>query len=243
MREERVAPQTLRGGTQVTSVSEGAFLPFGEAFPDRHAAGLQIRAARSSARVRGYTLIELLMVMVILTIVASIAFVGLNKHGFDSAYRRYADDLSGSMVRARNLAIDQQTTVSITVSGTKIITSWVDPLTKVPTALWNHNLATDYGGQLSGRACIYGVYAGVKAPSAPTPPFGSFPNACLGGGNTEVLNFEPDGSVSWAGKDIDNAGMTVVLADERAGSGTLANASLIQVYPGGLVQVIHGVRP
>ena len=58
--------------------------------------------------------------------------MGLRNNQFEGAYLRFTDDLTGTMIQARNRAIDDQTQVRVEVSTTKVEVFWIDPEDAAP---------------------------------------------------------------------------------------------------------------
>ncbi|MFV8756612.1 pilus assembly FimT family protein [Nannocystaceae bacterium ST9] len=184
----------------------------------------------------GFTLIELMVVLLVLTIVALLAFVGIRNNQWEGAYLRFTDDLSGSMMQARNRAIDDQTTVRVQVQADRLEVFWTDPSTKQEVFLWgNYRDAID-GGLLGAQACITGMSPGITPPSQPNDS--ELPTACLGGPQNIV--FEPDGGFTLPNDPLPDAGMTLVVVDR---SSTAVTYSIIEMFPGGVVRKFDEVPP
>ena len=75
---------------------------------------------------RGFTLTELMIVVSVIAVVAVIAFIGLRNNQYEGAYLRFTDDLVGTMIQARNRAIDDQTLVRVEVSVDRVEVFWID---------------------------------------------------------------------------------------------------------------------
>ena len=130
---------------------------------------------------RGFTLIEMLVVVVIITVFASVALSGMSANMFDSTYRRFTGDLTNMVVRARRLATTEQTQVwvefSAATDGVEAQLGWVDPSPASATYgqsvdLENLSLAEYDGNRLGNNqgygatpACVYPITVGVRAPS------------------------------------------------------------------------------
>ncbi|TPV94061.1 MAG: prepilin-type N-terminal cleavage/methylation domain-containing protein [Myxococcales bacterium FL481] len=187
----------------------------------------------------GFTLIEMMVVLAVISIVAAVTFSGAQKEQYEGAFRRFGDDLQGSVTRARHLAIDEQTQVMVEVSRDGFVVSWVDPTTAQTEDRWQTSREAVQGGMLAvgERACLYGVYAGVVMfDDQVASSMSAAPNACLSG--TETLRFFPDGHLEWDGQILNGAGITVVLADRRTGK---VRETHLQIFPGGLIRRIDNV--
>src|SRR5689334_15779103 len=86
-----------------------------------------LRKSFIGAKRAGFTLVELMIVLSVITIVAVIAFVGIRNNQWEGAYMRFTDDLVGTMIQARNRAIDDQTIVRVEVSEDRLEVYWIDP--------------------------------------------------------------------------------------------------------------------
>ena len=81
-------------------------------------------ALRKDVRARkalGFTLIEVMIVVVVLSIVATIAFVGIGQNRFEGKYREFTGEIIGLITTARNRAIDDQTLVQVRVYEDKVL--------------------------------------------------------------------------------------------------------------------------
>lgn len=181
-----------------------------------------------------------MVTLVVLVVIAAIAFEGFRRNEQEGQTRRFVDGVRGALTQARNLAIDQQTPVRVDIDSTSLtLTSW-DPVTET----WNlfHRIAmTNQKEALllaDQTVCIYGLGTGVQAPSqaATADP----PDDCLA--DTQRLRFEPDGTFQDPLGDfsaVPNAGVTLWVGD-RTIPGTVTY-SMIQVFPGGLIRVFEEV--
>ncbi|MEE9386647.1 MAG: prepilin-type N-terminal cleavage/methylation domain-containing protein [Nannocystaceae bacterium] len=200
----------------------------------------KISSCAAKCVTRGFTLIEVMIVVVVISIVAAITITGVRQDQFQGAYRRYTDDLLGSVTRARNLAIDRQTLVALAIDKDGVEVSWTDPATQISgEALWRASRSLVQAGILAvhDRACVYGVYVGVQMFEGQVDSAAAAaPTACLSG--SETLRFFPDGHVEWDGRALNGAGVTLVVADRRTAE---VKESHIQVFPGGLIRKIDNV--
>ncbi|MFV8752583.1 pilus assembly FimT family protein [Nannocystaceae bacterium ST9] len=204
---------------------------FGAALRKHFIAGRSRRVGQAPREERslGFTLIELMVVLLVLTIVAVLAFVGIRNNQWEGAYFRFTDDLTGSMMQARNRAIDDQTSVRVQVQADRLEVFWTDPATKQEVFLWgNYRDAVD-GGLLGVQACITGMSPGITPPSQPNDS--ELPTSCLGG--PQSIIFEPDGSFTLPNDPWPDAGMTLVVADQSSAAVTY---SIIEMFPGGLIR-------
>ncbi len=187
------------------------------------------------ANARGFTLIELMVAVAMLSILAAAALTGFRQDQVRSQYKRFVDDSRSAMVMARNAAIDDQTLVDVEVSATEIQVNRLDQENNVWEPLMRVALDRQTAEllEIDERVCIYGFASGVQTPRqavASVPPAG-----CLDG--TQVLRVGPDGSFSdrdAAFTDIANAGFTLWIANRHTGGDT--KLALIQLFPGGLIR-------
>jgi prepilin-type N-terminal cleavage/methylation domain-containing protein len=177
----------------------------------------------------GFTLIELMVVLLVLTIVATVAFVGIRNNQWEGAYLRFTDDLTGSMIQARNRAIDDQTTVRVQVGQDRLEVFWTDPATKQEVYVWGNYRDKIDGGLLGSQACITGMSPGITPPSQPNDA--ELPTSCLAG--QQSIIFQPDGSFTLPDDPWPDAGMTLVVVDQ---SSTVPMYSIIEMFPGGLIR-------
>lgn len=185
--------------------------------------------AGSLERSRAFTLIELMVVLLVMTIVATVSFIGIRSNQWEGAYLRFTDDLAGSITQARNRAIDDQTTVRVQVGSDRLEVFWTDPNTKQELFLWGNYRERIDGGLLGTQACITGMSPGITPPSQPNNA--QLPTGCLGG--VESIIFEPDGTFTLPNDPWPDAGMTLVVVDQSSNAKTY---SIIEMFPGGLVR-------
>jgi prepilin-type N-terminal cleavage/methylation domain-containing protein len=191
---------------------------------------------RKRCEARGFTLIEVMAVMVMLTIVASATFVGMNRHTFDSSHRRFLDDVYGLVVQARNRAIEDQTEVIVEVNSNYIAMRVVDAITHVEEEYLRYDLSRLYGTSLASHVCFLGIFAGVTAPGMPSP-IATAPTDCLGA--AQEFSFAPDGTFVSGEISGSSEGLTIVSADLRFGD--QLRYSLIELFPGGAMRRIDNI--
>jgi prepilin-type N-terminal cleavage/methylation domain-containing protein len=184
----------------------------------------------------GFTLLELMAVMVLITVVAAATFTGLDSHTFDSAHRRFLDDVYGLTVQARNRAIEDQTEVIVRVSPTYIAMRVIDPLTHVESEYIRYDLTILYGRSLGEKVCFFGIFAGVTAPGM-SSPVATNPTSCMSG--TQDFSFMPDGTFASEELSGPGQGLTLVTADKRIGA--QPKYSLVELFPGGAMRRIDNI--
>ena len=180
----------------------------------------------------------MMIVLVILTIVSTITFAGLSTQNFDSAFREYGNDLEAAIIQARDIAIDEQTRVDVTVTANALTIAVEDNETKA-WANWYQYRLIDYGaGQLQNDACIRGFYGGIQAAKGAVNT--TFPAVCLT--SPQTVRFFPDGTfeVTSATPTMarDDMGVVLVLADTR----TEPTYTEVQIWPGGTIRKLDNVR-
>ncbi len=215
----------------------------------------EVRLRKS--RKRGFTLIEMLVVIAIITIFAAIAFVSIGQNKFDSVLARYTADVRGMVIRARTTATLNQTQVWLELSETngEVLTQlwWLDPVlasATYGTAVLLEDLALsefdrNYVGDNDAKfgespACIYPVEVGIRPPSqAVAVARGS---DCLN--DLTRIVFLPSGELSLevtgAQVPLFGAGVMIPVVDQRLDDAR--TATLIEIYPGGLVRAVGGVQ-
>lgn len=187
------------------------------------------------ANARGFTLIELMVAVAMLSILAAAALTGFRQDQVRSQYKRFVDDSRSAMVMARNAAIDDQTLVDVTVSADSITVERLDQTTDVWEQIGRVALdrPTTELLEFENRVCIYGFASGVLTPrqAEEAPP----PDDCVG--TDQVLRFQADGTFSdrdAAFTTIDNAGVTLWIANRQVSGST--KLAMIQMFPGGLIR-------
>ena len=201
--------------------------------------------ADASVAERGFTLIELMVVLLVLTIVAVVAFIGIRNNQWEGAYERFTDDLVGTMIQARNRAIDDQTVVRVEVSEDRVEVFWIDPQTPPPdpevmgtgTFLWGNYRDRVDGGLIAQEACITGMEPGITPPSQANNA--QLPTGC-GTDLPKSILFQPDGGFRLADNPQPDAGMTMVIQDA---SSQQVWYSIIEMFPGGLIRKIDEIPP
>lgn len=189
----------------------------------------------SLAHARGFTLIELMVAVAVLSVLAVAALTGFRQDQYRSQYKRFVDDARGALQTARNAAIDDQTLVDVAVTEDTIQVSRLDQATDVWEPIYR--VALDRPStellEVADRVCLFGFASGVQTPSqaVDAPP----PDGCVE--NEQVLRFNPDGTFSdrdAAFTDIDNAGVTLWIANQQISGNT--KLAMIQMFPGGLIR-------
>ena len=179
-----------------------------------------------------------MIVLAVITIVATTAFIGLRNNQWEGAYLRFTDDLEGTMIQARNRAIDDQTVVRVEVRSDRVEVFWIDPDDPLPdntafgsgVPLWGTYISNIDGGLVSGEACITGIEAGIVPPSEAIGT--AMPTAC-GTNLPRRILFRPDGSFLVPEEPDTDAGFTLVVKDESSAQNYY---SIIEMFPGGLIR-------
>jgi prepilin-type N-terminal cleavage/methylation domain-containing protein len=189
----------------------------------------------------GFSLIELMVVVTVICLLAAAAAVGWRRSEFKNQYARFVADVEGTVVLARNTAIDRQTQVRLDVTSTEAVVTAFDPAThtweRVHAATMDNPNAALIGA--GATVCIFGFTPGVQPPAASVavlPPTG-----CLVG--PQQLVFEPDGRMTDPFNAFDavpNAGATLWVADQTLSSTT--KYAIIQIFPGGLVRTFEDLE-
>lgn len=190
------------------------------------------------ARDRGFSIIELMVVLAVVAALGMVAAVGFRRNEFANQRARFVADCEGMLVQARNAAVDRQTRVRVAVDATSIALTFFDTtddtwriLDRVALEMPNGSLVTQ-----NAAVCVYGFTPGVQAPSQATSV--DPPTDCLV--TPQVLMFEADGRFTdpddvFSG--VVNAGATLWITD-RTLTGQ-PKYSIIQIYPGGLVRTFE----
>jgi len=191
-------------------------------------------------RSRGFTLIEMMVVVGILSVLAALAVGGFRQNEASLAYQRFVDDVHGGIVAGRNAAIDDQTRVRVTLQAAGLRVEAFDP----ETEQWRFiRISERDGGRGEGpqsednRACLLAMVVGISTPSQ-TYDHDAPSATCLTG--SAVLTFEPDGRFSTNAGGADNVGVSLWVGDRRMTG--QAKYSLIQLFPGGYIRVFRDVR-
>lgn len=189
----------------------------------------------SLARQRGFTLIELMVTVSVLSILAAIALTGFRQNQVQSQYKRFVDDARGALQTARNAAIDDQTLVDVEVTQDTILVNRLNQATDVWEPIYRVALdrPTTELLEYDNRVCVYGFASGVQTPAQAVnaPP----PAGCVGA--MQVLRFHADGTFSDRDDTfttIDNAGVTLWIGNHQVTGET--KLAMIQMFPGGLIR-------
>lgn len=190
------------------------------------------------ARQHGFTLTELMIVLSVITIVATVAFIGIRNNQWEGTYLRFTDDLVGTMIQARNRAIDDQTIMRVEVSEDRLEVFWIDPENPPAdpgvfgsgTLMWGNYRDRYDGGLIIDAACITGMEPGISPPSEANNAV--LPVGC-GTDLPKAILFQPDGSFALPNDPRPDAGMTLVIRDT---SSAQVYDSIIEMFPGGLIR-------
>lgn len=187
---------------------------------------------------RGFSLIELMVVLAVVAALSVAATVGFRRNEFANQRARFIADVEGMLVQARNAAIDRQTRVRVTVDATSVTLTAFDTTTDTWVPVDRAALENPNGSLVTANnaVCVYGFTAGVQAPSQATTV--TPPTDCLGA--PQVLVFEADGRFTdpdGAFSAIPNAGATLWIVDRTLTS--TPKYSILQVFPGGLVRTFE----
>jgi prepilin-type N-terminal cleavage/methylation domain-containing protein len=190
-------------------------------------------------RQAGFSLIELLVVLVVVCLLGAAAAVGWRRNEFRTQFARFVADAEGIVVLARNTAIDRQTQVRVDAYATEIQVTEFDTVTNTWLPVHRIAIAANPTNELIGASstvCIYGFTPGVQPPavSVEIDP----PTDCLGA--MQRLVFEPDGRMTdpdAAFSDVPNAGATLWITDRTIAS--TPKYTIIQIFPGGLVRTFQ----
>jgi prepilin-type N-terminal cleavage/methylation domain-containing protein len=189
------------------------------------------------SRARGFSLIELMVVVAILSITAAIAVGAIRQDEVAGSYKRFVSDLQGKFIQGRDYAIDNQSQVQLTFFSDRVEMRTWNQITDV----WDDfgaQRSGDVDGGILGNTCILGLQSGAVPPAeAATMAVLAPPNACLGG--SIQLTFEPDGTFEVEGGLLENAGATLWVRDNTVAS--KPRLSMIQFFPGGLMRTFDDV--
>jgi len=196
------------------------------------------RGVPRQRRDRGFSMIELMVVLAVVAALGVVAAVGFRRNEFANQRARFIADCEGMLVQARNAAVDRQTRVRVIADATSIsltsfntTTDTWDILDRAALEVPNGSLVTQ-----NNAVCVYGFTAGVQAPtqaSVVDPP-----TDCLA--NPQVLMFEADGRFTDPDATfsaVPNAGATLWITDRTMSS--QPKYSIIQIFPGGLVRTFE----
>lgn len=177
----------------------------------------------------GFTLLELMVVMVVLTIVSTATMSRLGLQSADRIFRRYSADVYDTILSAQSRAVDDQTKIFLTIESDGVTLAWTDPDTGAREPLWSYTLENYRGGLLKDSTCNGGIEGVV--PPGETEEKQTF--SCQSG--TKELLFLPDGTFKLLGSQNSSAGLTLVLA-RNLPSGSKRTATVIEVFPGGNIR-------
>lgn len=203
-----------------------------------HSGCIRLRPAVPSAGLRGFTLIELMVVVAALSVVAAVAFAGFRQNEFRGSQKRWVADVQGALITARNFAIDQQTQVQVLVTWDAVDVLALDQATNVFSRI--DRVALEGGSEelmATGQVvCNFGLQSGVVTP-AMAANYGIAPPAdCLQ--DQQELMFGPDGNFSDPNGTFlvteDHAGATLYIGDKQ--EPTNVKLYMVQIFPGGLIR-------
>lgn len=201
------------------------------------------------ARQKAFTLIELMVVVSVIAISASIAFTAINPNTYSNAANDFSEEVAATLIRARDLAIDEQVVVTVALTPTTVEVQYtqLDLQNQIEQDIPVRFFSRDaFGGnKLNDQVCILSteplIYApsesgvNAKIPQLPCPPTSGQPD------KHTVIQFQPDGSnlVSTINNQgFTDFGWTVVVQDTRGGR---PDYHLIELYPTGLVRRVTNV--
>jgi prepilin-type N-terminal cleavage/methylation domain-containing protein len=215
--------------------------------PTRVAGAIKIGAKR--AKEKAFTLIELMVVVSVIAISASIAFTAINPNVYSNAANDFSEEIAATLIRARDLAIDEQVVVTVSLSPTTVEVQYtqIDLQNQVEQQIPVSGYTRDrFGGnKLDDQVCILSteplLYAPSEAgnaqsiPQLPCPPTSGIPN------KHTTIQFQPDGTSlveTIASQGFTDFGWTVVVQDTRGGR---PDYHLIQIFPTGLIRRVINV--
>lgn len=201
-------------------------------------------AGANSHAKRGFTLIELMIVVSIITISATVTFASINRDKYSVAVESFAEEIGAEVMRARDTAIDQQTTTEVDFFARGLAMRMTDQATATQVPLRFMRRSEFGGGRLGNEVCIHGVYPLIYAPSENVPT--NIPlSPCPTGGLDAIsatFRFGPDGTFEVANGTVQGStrnGWTVVVRDGR---GPRPEFFLIEVFPTGMVRVLPHIK-
>jgi len=181
-------------------------------------------------------MIELMVVLAVLAMAGAAAFAGFRQDELAGRFDHWMAETEGAVIQARNMAIDEQTQVTLKIFKAKMEIHRPNPTTKVVEGVFAFDLGLADGGALTvnDRVCTYGILAGIQTPrqaGSQTPP-----SDCMSGSTD--LTFQADGTVA-LGTNL--TGVTIWIADRRITDTSASirqrpRLGLIQVFPGGLIR-------
>ena len=210
--------------------------------PSTTSVGARLRELRKS---RGFTLIELMVVVAIIGISASVTFANVTVDKTSIAAQNFAEDVAAEMMRARDTAMSQQTVVDVTLfaEGMTSVLSTPGAGGPVITPLRSLRKREFGGGALQDNVCLHGMYPLIFAPGVPVPA--TIPQTPCPSGSLDTpfasVRFLPDGNyevLSGSTSGQTRNGWTVVVQDGRSASPTY---HLIDLFPTGLIRVVPHV--
>lgn len=197
-------------------------------------------ASRRRKGARGFTLIELMVALVIMSILGTLAVASVRRDQNENAGQRFIEDVEGAVTQARNLAIDNQTNVDLHVSRDSAQIEVFDDATKTWTPMFEYTSRRSYRvgedqAEVQDRVCVLGVVGEVNTPRQMSSM--SLPTDCMASSASVTLSFDATGAMS-LGSDPDASGATIWIRDKGVGGG---RTSVIQVFAGGLVRAFLDV--
>lgn len=204
-------------------------------------AGRDLVSAVHGDRQRGFSVIELMVVLAVIAILAVAATAAFRRNEFANQRARFVADVEGMLVQARNAAVDRQTRVRVTVDALSVSLTIFDtsddtwrPMDRAAMENPNASLINE-----NAAVCVYGFTAGVQAPSQAAAV--TEPSDCVA--DPQTIVFEPDGRFSDPDamfSAVPNAGATLWIADRTVA--TDPRFTLLQIFPGGLVRTFEQLQ-